>query len=396
MSNAIDNLKIQSDILDDITLLNEYKKLRNEIGDVIQSEDENNIEPVISEDEKYENNNITEKETEDYDSDEKIIIENKDESGDNELPENIEDSQENSAGSLKKDESDIEIEKEEIKEEIEVSQDIPENLIKSVIESLLFISGSSVTFEKMQKVINIDYSKFRKHIFELNNLYKQNNHCFRIVEVANGFQIVTRTELADYIRKFFGARKVKHFPPSTLEVLAVIAYRQPVTKGQVEHIRGVNSDAQIQVLIEKKMIQIIGRAEELGRPLLYGTTKEFLEYFGLKDLSELPDSKELDQILAVQRQEETQKIDKILGEIDGTQLPDGDKKIEEIELSDTEKSLQERIVYENKQLEEEKALEMEFIEVLEKSKQTKKNTKEMFEKFNSDLNKEDTEEISET
>ncbi|HPG31257.1 MAG TPA: SMC-Scp complex subunit ScpB [bacterium] len=407
MNGEIESLKIQSDILDDLTVLEEYKKLKDEITDVSseKSNDENLINENFSEqippetktelESELNNDNITE--TDNSAPDVENAIE-KEESAETKIqPDTDIKSIQSEPSEIKTSETESDTEFKAIKSEAIESKseteleseppEIPEYMLKPVIESLLFISGNSITFEKMQKTLKIDFSKFRKYVFELNNLYKQNNHCFRIVEVANGFQLVTKTELADYIRRFFGARKIKHFPPSALEVLAIVAYKQPVTKATVEHIRGVNSDAQIQVLIEKKMAHIIGRAEELGRPLLYGTTKEFLEYFGLKDLSELPDSKELDQILSEQRSEEKQKVEKILGEISGADSEIGKP---QSDITDTEKSLQERIERENKELEEEKLLDQEFAEALVKTKQTKKNAKELFEKFNSDSTADET------
>ena len=167
---------------------------------------------------------------------------------------------------------------EKINEEPQL-QIIPESKIKPALEAFLFVAGNSISSERMKKLLDLDLDTIRKIISEINLEYKNNNHCFRIVEVAGGFQLVTRSEFAEYIKKFFGSRKTKHIAPSALETLAIIAYQQPVTKAKIEHVRGVNSDMQVQTLLEKKLIEISGRAEEVGRPLLYGTTKEFLDHF---------------------------------------------------------------------------------------------------------------------
>lgn len=274
-------------------------------------------------------------------------------------------------GQLKKNENE-----EKINEEPQL-QVIPESKIKPALEAFLFVAGNSISAERMKKLLDIDLDTIRRLISEINLEYKNNNHCFRIVEVAGGFQLVTRSEFAEYIRKFFGSRKIKHISPSSLETLSIIAYQQPVTKARIEHVRGVNSDMQVQTLLEKKLIEITGRAEEVGRPLLYGTTKEFLEYFGLRDLSELPNSRELDQIIAEHKEEEAKKVESILSEIDGTPA---DQQSEE-QLTEAENLMRERIEKENLDKKDDEELEKEFAEVLQREKKIRKNAKETFEKI---------------
>ncbi len=272
---------------------------------------------------------------------------------------------------------------EKIFEEPQVQIIQPEK-IKYVLEALLFVSGNSISTERLKKLLTIDLDSLRKNIFELNNEYKSTNRCFKIAEVADGFQLVTRPEFAPYIRKFFGSRKIKHIPPSALETLAIVAYQQPITKAKIEHIRGVNTDMQLQTLIEKKLVEITGRAEELGRPLLYGTTKSFLEYFGLRDLSELPNSRELDQIIAEHKEEETKKVGKILNEIDGitneTTGAENDGQSAE-ELSESEAMMRERFENEELKKEEDEELEKEFVHILQNEKKIRKKTRETFEKL---------------
>ena len=299
----------------------------------------------------------------------------------------------------------------------------PENIrdidIAPIIESILFVSGHSVPFEKIQKIINIDLAVFRKKIQELNNIYQSNSQCFRIIEVAGGFQLVTKPEYARWIRKFFGIKKIKSLTPSALETLAIIAYKQPITKAKLESIRGVNSDAQIQQLLEKKMIQIIGRAEELGRPILYGTTVEFLEYFGLKDLKDLPDAAELDKLIALKREDEKKKVEQILlkreskenaansesieetsGFLEEQQSllrENADKKIDSIEKennADTNIEIENSdmtIIEERKapekntivKSEDDEMLEKEYINVLMKERNIRKSMQEIFGKMES-------------
>jgi len=247
-----------------------------------------------------------------------------------------------------------------------------------VIESILFISGNSVPFEKIKKITNLEIEKIKNISKQLNKSYIENHNCFRIIEVANGLQLSTASEYSLWIRKFFGTRKIKHFSPSVLEVLSILAYKQPITKSKIEKVRGVSSDSQISNLIEKKMVEILGRAEELGRPLMYGTTKEFLEYFGLNQLSDLPDSKELDALLKEQKPQEANKVKKILKEIDGN---DEDELSEELKQK-KQKELQQKLEEKKSEIENDKLLDDEFNKILEKDKEIRKTTNETLEKLN--------------
>jgi segregation and condensation protein B len=123
--------------------------------------------------------------------------------------------------------------------------------------------------------------------------YRERNAGLLIVEIANGYQMVTNSEYADWVRKFKSTQVSSKLSMPALETLAIIAYRQPIIRAEVEQIRGVNSDSAIKTLYEKRLIKIMGRKEAPGRPFLYGTTREFLQYFGLKDLTELPTLKDL-------------------------------------------------------------------------------------------------------
>jgi len=128
---------------------------------------------------------------------------------------------------------------------------------------------------------------------ELISDYRDRDGGIHIVEIANGYQMVTNPRYAPWIKKFMGAQPSNKLSMPALETLAIIAYRQPIIKAEIEQIRGVNSDGVIKTLLERRLIRIMGRKEAPGRPLLYGTTREFLQYFGLKDLTELPTLKDL-------------------------------------------------------------------------------------------------------
>jgi len=167
---------------------------------------------------------------------------------------------------------------------------------KAAIESLLFVSGDPLTIDTIRKIIEIDKYNTERLIRELMEDYSLKNSGILIVEVGGGFQMVTNPECSPWIKKFLASSTPKRLSQSSLETLAIVAYRQPITKAEIEAIRGVNSDGVIKTLLERRLIKILGRKEAPGRPLMYGTTQEFLQYFGLNDLSELPTLKELEEI----------------------------------------------------------------------------------------------------
>ncbi|MCD6080529.1 MAG: SMC-Scp complex subunit ScpB [Candidatus Omnitrophica bacterium 4484_49] len=164
--------------------------------------------------------------------------------------------------------------------------------LKNIIEALLFVSDKPLSLEHIREVVEVEKSEIKSLIEELRQEYLS-NHCFRLREVAGGYQMVTDPEYAQWLRKLFrGGRKEKLSRPA-LETLAIIAYKQPVTKPEIEHIRGVDADGVVRTLLERGLIRIAGRKNVLGRPILYATTKKFLEYFGLNSLNDLPPLDEL-------------------------------------------------------------------------------------------------------
>lgn len=164
---------------------------------------------------------------------------------------------------------------------------------KSVLEALLFLSGEVLTVSTIKEILEIDDSETARLLGELISEYQNRNSGLLIVEVAHGYQMVTNPEYAEWVRKFKSTHASSKLSMPALETLAIIAYKQPIIRAEIEQIRGVNSDSAIKTLYEKRLIKIMGRKEAPGRPFLYGTTREFLQYFGLKDLSELPTLKDL-------------------------------------------------------------------------------------------------------
>jgi segregation and condensation protein B len=164
---------------------------------------------------------------------------------------------------------------------------------KSVLEALLFLSGEVLTMHSFREILGIPEADIRNLLNELISEYRDRNSGLMIVEIANGYQMVTNPELAEWVKRFRNTHTSTKLSMPALETLAIIAYRQPIIKAEIEQIRGVNADSAIRTLHDKRLIKIMGRKEAPGRPFLYGTTREFLQYFGLKDLTELPTLKDI-------------------------------------------------------------------------------------------------------
>jgi segregation and condensation protein B len=167
---------------------------------------------------------------------------------------------------------------------------------KSIIEALLFMAGEPLTLDTIRKIIEVDKYNTERLIRELIEEYSLKNAGLFIADVAEGFQMVTNPACSPWVRKLLSTSVPKKLTQSSLETMAIIAYKQPIIKAEIEAIRGVNSDGVVKTLLEKRLVKILGRKEVPGRPLMYGTTSEFLQYFGLKDLSELPTLKEFQEV----------------------------------------------------------------------------------------------------
>lgn len=164
---------------------------------------------------------------------------------------------------------------------------------KSLIEALLFISGEPVTVTDLRIHTEVTESEVKQLLEEMIVEYREKDSGFLIAEIANGYQMLTNPRFAPWIKKFKNTTTSNRLSAPALETLAIIAYNQPIIKAEIEQIRGVGSDGVVKTLLDKRLIKIMGRKEVPGKPLLYGTTREFLQYFGLKDLTDLPTLKEL-------------------------------------------------------------------------------------------------------
>lgn len=158
--------------------------------------------------------------------------------------------------------------------------------IKKILESLLFVAKRPLPLEELEKVIGTPSSVLEGILEEM--IFDYQERGIRIFKVAGGYLMGTAPENASYVQNFLEAPVETSLTAQALETLAIIAYKQPVTKVEVERIRGVISDGVVETLLAKKLICELGRSDSVGRPYLYGTTTEFLRHFGLKDLTDLP------------------------------------------------------------------------------------------------------------
>ena len=173
-----------------------------------------------------------------------------------------------------------------------------QNNLHRIIESLLFASDVLLTLDKLKEVLDGPGKKeIRNAITDLRNFYNQTGSAIDVAELAGGFQLVSREEYAIYLKKLYKGRSASRLTHRALETLAIIAYKQPITKQEMESIRGVNVDGVVKTLLERNLIKIEGRQKAPGNPLLYGTSKFFLQYFGLNSLGDLPKLKEIDELL---------------------------------------------------------------------------------------------------
>jgi len=167
-----------------------------------------------------------------------------------------------------------------------------------IIEALIFASEKPITEDEIRRLIpNIAPKEIRGALTDLKKIYEQSSGGIFIVEVAGGYQFRTRPEFSEYVRQLL-EEKPKKLSRAALETLAIIAYRQPLVRSDIERIRGVDSGGVVKILLEKNLIRILGKKDVPGKPLLYGTTKDFLETFGLKDLKSLPTIREMGALFA--------------------------------------------------------------------------------------------------
>ncbi|MBQ8151944.1 MAG: SMC-Scp complex subunit ScpB [Firmicutes bacterium] len=169
--------------------------------------------------------------------------------------------------------------------------------IKSAIESMMFVWGEPLDIKEVADIFGVEKKEIYSLCKELQEEYEQEGRGIVIREVNRSFQFVTRPENIDYIERLCTPVKHKRLSQSALEVLAIVAYKQPVTKGEVEAIRGIKCDRVIEGLMKKDLVAQLGRSDAVGRPMLYGTTDEFLAQFGFETLKDLPEISDIEGVL---------------------------------------------------------------------------------------------------
>jgi segregation and condensation protein B len=163
--------------------------------------------------------------------------------------------------------------------------------VKKIIEVLLFVSERPLTFKDFKDILKTDcpdISNINDILNQLQDECVKLNKPYDIKFIADGWTFATKSEYSSWIKKLLKEKPVLKLSPSALETLAMVAYKQPITRAEIDEIRGVESSGVIDTLLERKLVKIVGRKEALGKPLLYGTTQDFLKHFGLAHLSELP------------------------------------------------------------------------------------------------------------
>ncbi len=169
--------------------------------------------------------------------------------------------------------------------------------VKAIIEAVLFVSQEPVSSERLVSVLGgMSKARIEAVLRSLQADYDQRGRGVRLVEVAGGFRILTRPDYAPWVKRLDKVKVAAKLSRSALETLAIIAYKQPIVRAEIEQIRGVETSSVLRTLLERKLVRMVGRKEEPGRPIMYGTTKFFLEHFGLRDLVELPPLREFKEL----------------------------------------------------------------------------------------------------
>ena len=170
--------------------------------------------------------------------------------------------------------------------------------VEQIVEATLFASQTPLTADEVARADeNLDAERVVEAIRTLRDAYEESERAFQIYQLGDGYQILTRPEYAPYLERFDSVPRAPHLSPAALETLAIIAYRNPIGRIEIEEVRGVSASSVLRTLLDWELVEVVGRGEGLGRPLLYGVTRRFLEHFGLNDLSDLPAPDELPVVL---------------------------------------------------------------------------------------------------
>ncbi len=202
---------------------------------------------------------------------------------------------------------------------------LPLEEVQASVEALLYASGEPISVRHLKKAIPEAPELIAGALLSLKELYDQGGRGLQIVEVAGGWQITTRPELHERVGRLFDSPRPARLSIQALETLAVIAYRQPTTIPEIMELRGIHSAGVVRTLLERKLVKIVGRKKVVGHPLLYGTTKEFLVRFGLKNLKDLPQLKDMSEVFGdevAQQLETLETLDQAKAEVEIEPLAD--------------------------------------------------------------------------
>lgn len=177
--------------------------------------------------------------------------------------------------------------------QMEIAEASPKSVYFSIIESLLFVSGEPLEIKQIASILECSVGFTKDLLTEMIKLYDIKNRGIKIINVKDSYSLVTKPENSDYIEKLLGNNSRQSLSQAALETLAIVAYKQPITRVDIDEVRGVKSDRAISNLVEKGLIKECGRLDVPGRPILYGTTDEFLKYFGLQNIDQMPGLDEL-------------------------------------------------------------------------------------------------------
>jgi segregation and condensation protein B len=195
--------------------------------------------------------------------------------------------------------------------------------VEQIVEATLFASQTPLTADEIARADDaLVVESVLAAIQSLRAGYEASERAFQIYQLGEGYQILTRPEYAPYLERFDSVPRAPHLSPAALETLAIIAYRNPIGRIEIEEVRGVSASSVLRTLLDWELVAVVGRGEGLGRPLLYGVTQQFLEHFGLKDLSDLPGADELPVVLGeLQDAMEAEAADRLEAEDDGRSVP---------------------------------------------------------------------------
>lgn len=192
---------------------------------------------------------------------------------------------------------------------------------EQIVEATLFASQTPLTPDELARADEgLSAAGVREALGELRRRYDEEEHAFQVYQLGDGFQILTRPEYAPYLERFDSVPRSPTLSDAALETLAIVAYRQPIGRVEIEEVRGVGSSSVLRTLQERELVEVVGRGEGLGRPLLYGTTQRFLDHFGFQDLSGLPQPEELP--VTLQPEEGPPEPEKEPTEADASRGPD--------------------------------------------------------------------------